>query len=167
MSGSRGERMAENDMEENRIVENIVSKIKGTITLETAKALMARVEDYARSKGLACVVAVDDAHGNPVAVHVMEDAFLVSYQVATQKAYTAVAVKMSTMELSKLVQPGGTFYGLEAMHDGRIVAFGGGVPLKIGDVIVGGLGVSGGTGEQDADIADFGLKVFAELTGQN
>jgi cob(I)alamin adenosyltransferase len=154
-------------MDEKTTISNMVSRIKGSVSLELAKKLMDQVEAYARSKGMACVIAVDDAHGNPVAVHVMENAFLVSYQVATQKAYTAVAVKMSTMELSRLVQPGGTFYGLEAMHDGKIVAFGGGVPLKIDGTIVGGLGISGGTGEEDNDVAVYGLKVFAELTGQS
>ena len=154
-------------MDEKITISNMVSRIKGSVSLELAKKLMDRVEAYARSKGMACVIAVDDAHGNPVAVHVMENAFLVSYQVATQKAYTAVAVKMSTMELSRMVQPGGTFYGLEAMHDGNIVAFGGGVPLKIEGTIVGGLGISGGTGEEDNDVAVYGLKVFAELTGQS
>jgi len=153
-------------MDQKRLTENIISQIKGSISLETAKLLMDKVEDYARKKGLACVIAVDDAHGNPVAVHVMEDAFLVSYEVATQKAYTAVAVKMSTMQLHDMVQPGGTFYGLEAMHNGKIVGFGGGVPLKIGGKIVGGLGVSGGTGEQDNDVAEYGLKAFAEITGE-
>ena len=152
-------------MDEKITISNMVSRIKGSVSLELAKKLMDRVEAYARSRGMAC--AVDDAHGNPVAVHVMENAFLVSYQVATQKAYTAVAVKMSTMELSRMVQPGGTFYGLEAMHDGKIVAFGGGVPLKIEGTIVGGLGISGGTGEEDNDVAVYGLKVFAELTGQS
>ena len=154
-------------MDENITISNMVSRIKGSVSLELAKKLMDRVEAYARSRGMACVIAVDDAHGNPVAVHVMENAFLVSYQVATQKAYTAVAVKMSTMELSRMVQPGGTFYGLEAMHDGKIVAFGGGVPLKIEGTIVGGLGISGATGEEDNDVAVYGLKVFAELTGQS
>ena len=154
-------------MDEKITISNMVSRIKGSVSLELAKKLMDRVEAYARSKGMACVIAVDDAHGNPVAVHVMENAFLVSYQVATQKAYTAVAVKMSTMELSRMVQPGGTFYGLEAMHDGKFVAFGGGVPLKIEGTIVGGLGISGGTGEEDNDVAVYGLKVFAELTGQS
>ena len=154
-------------MDEKITISNMVSRIKGSVSLELAKKLMDRVEAYARSKGMACVIAVDDAHGNPVAVHVMENAFLVSYQVATQKAYTAVAVKMSTMELSRMVQPGGTFYGLEAMHDGKIVAFGGGVPLNIEGTIVGGRGISGGTGEEDNDVAVYGLKVFAELTGQS
>ena len=56
--------------------------------------------------------------------------FLVSFDVATKKAYTSVAVKMSTKELSVLAQPGGTFYGVDKMDNGKIVIFGGGVPLK-------------------------------------
>ena len=154
-------------MEDKALVNNIMYTVRGSIGLELAKTLMDKVEAYAPSQGMKCVIAVDDAHGNPIAVHVMDDAFLVSYEVATQKAYTAVAVKMSTLELSRLVQPGGTFYGLEALQNGKIAAFGGGVPLKIGDRIVGGLGVSGGTGEEDNAIAEYGVAVFRELTGQN
>ena len=154
-------------MEDKQLVNNIMYTVRGSIGLELAKALMEKVEAYAAAKGMKCVIAVDDAHGNPIAVHVMDDAFLVSYEVATQKAYTAVAVKMSTMELSKMVQPGGTFYGLESLQNGKIAAFGGGIPLKIGDKIVGGLGVSGGTGEEDNAVAEYGLSVFREMTGQN
>ena len=67
----------------------------------------------------------------------MDGAFLVSFDVATKKAYTSVAVKMSTQELSVLAQPGGTFYGVDKMDNGKIVIFGGGVPLKVGDTIIG------------------------------
>lgn len=153
-------------MDSTKLTETVISRIRGTISLKWAKELMERVEDYARQKNLPCVIAIDDAHGNPIAVHVMDGAFLVSYEVAAQKAYTAVAVKMPTTEVNKLIQPGGTFYGLESLHNGKIVGFGGGVPLKIGDTIVGGLGVSGGTGEQDADIAEYGRLAFEEMTGQ-
>lgn len=152
-------------MNEQEIVKNVLDRIQGagSITLDTAKKLMDRIEKYAREKGLNCVIAVYDPHGNPVAVHVMEDAFLASYAVATQKAYTAVALKMSTKELNGLVQPGGQFYGLESLKGGNLVAFGGGVPLKRGDRIVGGLGISGGTADEDHDVAEYGLKVFEEL----
>ena len=152
-------------MNEQEIVKQVVDQIRGgrSLTLDTAKRLMDRVEAYAREKGLNCVIAVYDPHGNPVAVHVMEDAFLASYAVATQKAYTAVALKMSTKELNALVQPGGMFYGLESLKGGNLVAFGGGVPLKKNGRIVGGLGISGGTDEEDQDVAEYGLKVFDEL----
>ncbi len=142
---------------------NLMNQIKGSISLDMAKQLMDRIEAYAVSKGLKCVIAICNAHGNPIAVHAMDDSFLVSYEAATQKAYTAVAVKMSTLELNKLVQPGETFYGLESLKGGKMVTFGGGVPLKTDGTIVAGLGISGGTGEQDNDVAEFGAKAFDEM----
>lgn len=135
----------------------------GVLNLHTAKQLMEIIERRAEALGQKAVIALCNAHGNPIAVHCMDDAFLVSYDVATKKAYTSVAVKMSTMELSKLAQPGGTFYGVDKLDGGRIVIFGGGIPLKVDGEIVGGLGISGGTGEEDHDLAVFGEAAFQEL----
>jgi cob(I)alamin adenosyltransferase len=132
-----------------------------TLDLKKAEALIREVENYAASIGKKAVIAVCNDQGNPIAVHVMDDAFLVSYDVALKKAYTAVSVKMSTMELSALVQPGQTFYGLQNVD--KMLVFGGGVPLKVGDRIVGGLGISGGTGEEDHALCEYGLQVFARL----
>ena len=70
---------------------------------------------------------------------------------------------MSTKELSVLAQPGGTFYGVDKMDNGKIVIFGGGVPLKVGDTIIGGLGISGGTGEEDHSLAEYGLSILNEV----
>lgn len=134
-----------------------------TITLQLAKQLMEIIEKRAEAVGLKAVIALCNAHGNPIAVHCMDDAFLVSYDVATKKAYTSVAVKMSTMELSKIAQPGQTFYGVDKLDGGKIIIFGGGIPLKVDGKIVGGLGISGGTGEQDHDLAVFGEAAFQEL----
>ena len=145
------------------IVAQVVSRLGGSkvMNLERASALIQAVEARALAEGKSTVIAVVNAEGNPVAVHVMDGAFLVSYEVAVKKAYTAVAVKMPTMELSKLVQPGGTFYGLQNLD--KIVTFGGGIPLVVDGVIVGGLGVSGGTGEEDHALAQFGASVFPTL----
>ena len=132
-----------------------------TLDLKKAETLIREIEAYAASIGKKAVIAVCNDQGNPIAVHVMDDAFLVSYDVALKKAYTAVSVKMSTMELSSLVQPGGTFYGLQNVD--KMLVFGGGVPLKVGDRIVGGLGISGGTGEEDHALCEYGLQVFAKL----
>ncbi len=133
------------------------------LNLHTAKQLLEIIEKRATEQGVNAVIAICNACGNPIAVHCMDDSFLVSYDVATKKAYTAVAVKMSTMELSKLAQPGETFYGVDKLDGGRIVIFGGGIPLRAGDEIVGGLGISGGTGEQDHELALFGELAFREL----
>lgn len=137
--------------------------IQGRITLESAKRLIGKIEQEANRRGKKAVIAICGPDGNPIAVHVMDGAFLVSFDVALKKAYTSVAVKMSTMELSKLAQPGGTFYGVDKMDGGKIVIFGGGVPIKAGDTIIGGLGVSGGTGEEDHSLAEYGLSVLSEV----
>ena len=137
--------------------------LQGRITLESAKRLIEKIEQEANRRGKKAVIAVCGPDGNPIAVHVMDGAFLVSFDVALKKAYTSVAVKMSTMELSKLAQPGETFFGVDKMDGGKIVIFGGGVPIKVGDTIIGGLGVSGGTGEEDHSLAEYGLSVLHEV----
>ena len=136
--------------------------IQGRITLDSAKRLIEKIEQEALRRNKPSVIAVCTPDGNPVAVHVMDGSFLVSFDMAVKKAYTSVAVKMSTMELSRLTQPGQTFYGLGKMSD-NIVIFGGGVPLKVSDTIIGGLGISGGTGEEDNSLAEYGLQVLKEV----
>ena len=156
---------SEKRMEENRntsvseaVIQEVMKRmgIQGKITLESAKRLIEKIEKEAARQGKKAVIAVCGPDGNPIAVHVMDGAFLVSFDVAMKKAYTSVAVKMSTKELSVLAQPG-------QMDGGKIVIFGGGVPLKVGDTIIGGLGVSGGTGEEDHALAEYGLSVLNEV----
>ncbi|MCJ8044670.1 cob(I)yrinic acid a,c-diamide adenosyltransferase [Blautia sp. NSJ-166] len=158
--------MAQNDsMAANTAMIQAVLKrmgIQGRITLDSAKRLIEKIEQEALRRNKPSVIAVCTPDGNPVAVHVMDGSFLVSFDMAVKKAYTSVAVKMSTMELSRLTQPGQTFYGLGKMSD-NIVIFGGGVPLKVGDTIIGGLGISGGTGEEDNSLAEYGLQVLKEV----
>lgn len=163
---------SEKRMEENRntsvseaVIQEVMKRmgIQGRITLESAKRLIEKIEKEAVRQGKKAVIAVCGLDGNPIAVHVMDGAFLVSFDVAMKKAYTSVAVKMSTKELSVLAQPGQTFYGVDKMDGGKIVIFGGGVPLKVGDTIIGGLGVSGGTGEEDHALAEYGLSVLNEV----
>lgn len=147
------------------LIREVLRRVRGRerISLSEAKRLMQAVEEEAVRRGLKAVIAVCGPEGNPIGVHVMDGAFLVSFDVATKKAYTAVAVKMSTMELSKMAAPGGTFYGLDKMDGGRIVIFGGGVPLKVGDTIIGGLGISGGTGEEDHGLAEYALGILDQV----
>ena len=146
------------------VVQEVLKRIQtmDRVNLDIAKKLIEKIEKYAFSVGKKAVIAVCGPDGNPIAVHVMDGAFLVSFDVAVKKAYTAVSVKMSTMELGKLVQPGQTFAGLEQIEKDKLVFFGGGVPLFAGDHLVGGLGISGGTGEEDDDIAQYALSVFEE-----
>ena len=163
---NRGSVMGQKEMPVSEAVIQEVLKrmgIQGKITLDSAKRLIEAIEQEAQRRGKKAVIAVCGPDGNPIAVHVMDGAFLVSFDVAIKKAYTSVAVKMTTLELSALAQPGGTFYGLDKMDNGKIVIFGGGVPLKVGDTIIGGLGVSGGTGEEDHSLAEYGLSILDQV----
>ena len=148
------------------IVKAVVNKLglyRGKIDLDMAKKLIAKIEEQAAERGLNAVIAVCGPEGNPIAVHVMDHAFLASFDIAMKKAYTSVAVKMTTKQLGEMAQPGGTFYGIDKADNGRLIIFGGGVPLLVGDTIIGGLGVSGGTSEVDASLADFGASILKEI----
>lgn len=149
------------------LVQQILMRIgQGKITLDISKRLIEKIEQEAERRGKKAVIATCTPEGNPVAVHVMDGAFLVSFDVAMKKAYTAVAVKMSTMELSKLTQPGQTFYGLESLEGGKMIIFGGGVPLIHQGTLIGGLGISGGTGEEDHSLAEYALSILPEILNQ-
>ena len=125
------------------------------INLTQAKSMLEKIEHKAKESNLPIVAACVNASGNPVALHVMDGAFLISYEAALAKAYTSAALKMPTAELNRLVQPGQPFYGLESIGGGKILPIGGGVPLFDRDgQLVGAIGVSGGTAEQDHELAN-------------
>ena len=145
------------------IVKNVIMQQKQDMSLELAKTLAQRVEERAVQLGVTAVIVVMNSGANPVLVHCMDDSFIASYDVAFNKAYTVVGLKISTIELKKLAQPGGSLYGVQNTNGGRIVIFGGGEPLMAGGRIVGGLGVSGGTEEEDTALAAYGRQVFMEL----
>lgn len=142
------------------LIEKAVRKIMGgTIGLGEAKALTEKIEKEAERRGKKAVIAICNEQGNPVSVHVMDGAYLVSFDVAVKKAYTAVALKMPTIKLAELVKPGATFYGLSG---DKIITIGGGVPLERDGKVIGGLGVSGGTGEEDNSLCEYALSVFGK-----
>lgn len=134
-----------------------------SINLKLATALIEKVEQKAASMGLAVVAAVSDAAGRPVAIHCMDGAFIGSYDVALNKTYTSIAFQMSTEQLGKLAQPGESLYGVQFTNEGRIVIFGGGELLAVNGKIIGALGVSGGTAEQDTILAAYGKEVLKEV----
>lgn len=145
------------------IVEAVVREmgIASSINLEQARVLSEQVRQRAAQIGVNAVVAISDNAGHPILVECMDNAYIASYDVAVNKAFTVVSLKMSTSTLKPLAQPGGSLYGIQFTNNGKIVIFGGGEPLKNakGDVI-GGLGVSGGTEEQDTALAEYGKQIF-------
>lgn len=159
--------MRDKEREIQEIVSSVMEKVTGTISvsisLEQAKELIEKVEDRAKEMGVNAVIAVTNAAAHPVAVHCMDNSYIASYDVALQKAYTVVALKMSTMKLKQLSQPGGSLYGIQHTNQGKIVIFGGGEPLTAHGRLIGGLGVSGGTEEQDSALSEYGRKLAEEL----
>ena len=152
------------EMEIERLAKIVADNIKNdSVTLAQANKLISLVMKKAEEMGVKAVVAVSDRHSNPISIQCMDDAYIASYDIAVNKAYTSVAIKMPTSTLKTLSQPERDLYGLQFTNQGQIVIFGGGVPLKNsnGDII-GGLGVSGGSEEQDTYLADYGAKVFEE-----
>lgn len=134
-----------------------------SVPLKAARLLIAEVEKKAAEMGVNAVAAVSDSGAHPVAVECMDGAFIASFDVALNKAYTVVALKMSTHELKRLAQPGGSLYGIQHTNGGRIVVFGGGDPLIYGGEVIGGLGVSGGTEEQDTALSAYGASRVADI----
>ena len=134
------------------------AKVSG-ITCRQATALCEAVLQKARDNGLRLVTAVCDAGGNLVTFLRDDDALVGSIDIAINKAFTAASLKMSTEEVGRLAQPGASLYGIQHTNNGKIVIFGGGVPLLYDGVVVGALGVSGGTLEQDTAIGQYGAQI--------
>ncbi len=130
------------------------------MTLSAAKEIIQAVQKKAAEMGVKAVVAVSDAGGNVIAVECMDDAFIASYDIAVNKAFTVVSLKMPTSKLAELAAPGGSLYGIQFTNNGRIVIFGGGEPLKSGSNVLGGLGVSGGTAKEDTELGEYGREFF-------
>lgn len=133
------------------------------MNLDLAKKVTVKIEEYAEEKALNVVIAVCNSEGNPILAHVMDGAFLVSYELASSKAFSAVALNMTTEEISKLALPGEALYGIDRVNEKPITIVGGGVPIKVNGKTIGGLGISGGTSEEDVEIANYGLKVLEEI----
>ena len=153
-----------NNVDITSIVSALVHDLKDDMddmTLEAALSLAEEVKKKAAEMGVKAVVAVANRGANPVLVQCMDDCYIASFDVALNKAYTSVALKMPTCQLSNLAKPGSPLYGIQHTNAGKIVIFGGGEPLmnKQGKVI-GALGVSGGSESEDTALAAYGKEIF-------
>jgi len=131
-----------------------------TVTLADARRVIAAAERKAEEIGQAMNIAVVDNGGNLVAHARMDRAWLGSVDISINKAWTARAFEISTKELAQNSQSGDQFFGIHASNHGRVMIFAGGIPLKRGDQVVGGVGVSGGLGKQDQAVAEAGAAAF-------
>lgn len=107
-------------------------------------------------------IAVVSREGNLIAFEKMDEAWLASIDIAISKAYTAVSLQAPTANLAEAVQPSQSLFGLNTTNDGRLVVFGGGIPLVRGEEVVGAIGVSGGSVDQDVEVAQAGVDAFSD-----
>ena len=130
------------------------------VTLADARRVIAAAEKKAQEIGQPMNIAVADEGGNIVAHVRMDDAWLGSIDISMKKAYTSRAFNIATKDLAQHSQSGGQFFGIHASNDGKIMVFAGGVPLKRDGKVVGSIGVSGGSGDQDHAVAVAGAAAF-------
>jgi uncharacterized protein GlcG (DUF336 family) len=130
------------------------------VTLDDAKRVIAAAEKKAVEIGQPQNIAVADAGGNLIAHERMDGAWMGSIDISIKKAFTARAFDIPTKDLAALSQPGKPFFGIHASNEGRVMIFAGGIPLKRDGKVVGAIGVSGGSGEQDQAVAEAGAAAF-------
>ncbi|MBB6622185.1 GlcG/HbpS family heme-binding protein [Clostridium gasigenes] len=130
------------------------------LSLEIVKEMAKAAEEKAASINVPVIFAAVDAGANLMLMHRMEDAFITSVDIAINKAYTAACLKQGSHEIAGCVQPGQSLYGLQLTNNCRIVPFGGGLPIIIDGQVVGAVGVSGGTVEEDMSIAQAAVDAF-------
>ena len=126
------------------------------VRLEDARRMIAAAEKKAAQIGQPMNIAIADEGGNLVAHVRMDGAWLGSIDISIKKAFTARAFDLATKDLATQSQSGGQFFGIHASNDGRVMIFAGGIPLKKDGKVVGAIGVSGGSGEQDHAVAEAG-----------
>jgi uncharacterized protein GlcG (DUF336 family) len=131
-----------------------------SLDLADARRIIAAAERKAVEIGIPYNIAVADAGGALVAHVRMDGAWLGSVDIAINKAWTARAFDASTEDLSHVTQSGQQGFGLNTTNDSKVVIFGGGVPIKRDGAVIGAVGASGGTVEQDVAVAKAGAAVF-------
>ena len=131
------------------------------ITLDEARQVIAAAEKEATSVGQPMNIAVADEGGNLVAHVRMDGAWIGSVDISIKKAWTSRAFDIATKDLAEHSQSGNQFFGIHASNGGKVMIFAGGIPLKRKGQVVGAIGVSGGSGEQDHAVAEAGAAAFA------
>jgi uncharacterized protein GlcG (DUF336 family) len=127
------------------------------VTLEEAQKILSAAEDKARQMGQPMNVAVMDAGRNLVAFHRMDGAWVASTDIAIDKAFTSAGRGLTTRKIGEMAQPGQPLFGINTTNGGRIVIFAGGIPLMRDGEVIGAIGVSGGTVDEDEEVAEAGV----------
>ena len=129
------------------------------ITLEQAEKILAAAKAKSTELGLKMNIAIVDAGANLKAFARQDNAWLGSIDISVKKAKTARFFDFPTGVIGSLSQPGGSLFGIEHSNGG-LISFPGGLPIKVGDVVIGGIGVSGSTVENDHAVAEAGFSAL-------
>jgi uncharacterized protein GlcG (DUF336 family) len=132
-----------------------------SLDLADARRIIAAGERKAEELRIPYNIAVVDVGGGLIAHVRMDGAWLGSIDIAINKAWTARALDMSTDELARITQPGQQGFGINTTNDSKIVIFGGGIPIQSNGVVIGAVGASGGSVEQDIAVARAAAAVFS------
>jgi uncharacterized protein GlcG (DUF336 family) len=127
------------------------------LTLEGAKIILAASETKAKEIGVPMSIAIVDEGCNLIAFEKMDSAKITSIDIAINKAFTAAGSRKGTHEYAEVASPGKPAFGIHVSNQGRFTIFGGGLPILIKGEVVGGVGCSSGTAEQDREVAQAGL----------
>jgi uncharacterized protein GlcG (DUF336 family) len=130
-----------------------LTRQSSSLDLADARRIIAAGERKALDMGIAYNLAVADGGGGLLAHARMDGAWLGSVDIAINKAWTARAFDMSTDELARIAQSGDQGFGINTTNDSRVVIFGGGIPIRLDGVVIGAVGASGGSVEQDIAVA--------------
>jgi len=131
-----------------------------TLQLPDARRIIAAATKKAEDIKQPMNIAVVDAGGNLLAFERMEDAWLGSIDISIKKAWTSRAFNITTQDLAQHSQSGNQFFGIHASNDGKVMIFAGGIPIKQDGQVVGAIGVSGGSGDQDHAVAQAGTAAY-------
>jgi uncharacterized protein GlcG (DUF336 family) len=133
-----------------------------SLTLAEARGIIAAGEKKAQELGIPYNIAVVDAGGGLIAHARMDGAWLGSIDISIHKAWTARAFDMSTEDLSSMAQSGKPLFGIQNTNHEKVVIFGGGAPVKDGDSVIGAVGASGGTVDQDLKVAEAAVASYSK-----
>ena len=126
------------------------------VSLEDARNIIRAGQKKADEIGVPMNIAVVDAGANLVAFERQAGAWIGSIDIAQKKAFTSRAFDIETKALGENSQSGDQFFGIHASNNGKVMIFAGGIPLKKDGKVVGAIGISGGSGEQDHAVAEAG-----------
>lgn len=145
---------------------SLVNRDRIALTLEGAQVMMEAAQNKAREIGVDMDIAIVDSGTNLLCFHRMDGAKITSIDIAINKAFTAAGTRLSTSDYARIAGPGGKAFGIHVSNRGRFMIFGGGLPIVVDGQTIGAIGCSSGSVEQDAEVAQAGIKVLLRALGR-